>query len=301
MTFFKSLATTSLFLLSLTSLSAQSTTDGFFQPKGQGNLTASYTRSVFDAFFVGDERVEGVPAHNEITQQIFSLYGTYGITDRLTVIANVPFITADGDGEADPVNGETEVSGLQDVSLALKYQLFSLAVGNSSQLRGIGGLGVGIPGGYQPNGILSLGNGAFATDLSLGGHLQTDGGFFVTGVAGYSLRGTTDDELNTVAADELDVPDALLLTGKIGYGNDKFFASAWIDHQSSLDGVDIMGEGFSGNFPETEVNYTRAGLNIYVPVTQSIGLSAYYGTVLSGRNLGDSNFVGGGVTYSFGK
>lgn len=275
--------------------------DGFFQHKGQGSLTASFTNSVFDGFFVGDTRVDGVPAHNEISQQIFSLYGTYGLTDRLTVVANLPFIVAEGAGVPDPVNGETEVSGLQDVGLALKYQLFATPVGNGGTFQGIGAVGVGIPGGYEPNGILSIGNGAFSTDLSLGGHLQTGSGFFITGMASYSLRGTTADEFGVVEADVLDVPDALVFMGKAGYGTEKFFASAWVDHQSSLSGVDIMGEGFSGNFPETAVNYTRAGVSLFVPLTPAIGVSGYYGTVLDGRNLGDANLVGGGITYSFGK
>ena len=129
MTYFKSFLSVAFLTLLSTAVSAQGMIDGYFQPKGAGSLTAGYTRSVFDGFFIGEDKMDGVPAHNEISQQILSLYGNYGITDRLTVVANLPYITAEGDGAPDPVNGETEVSGLQDVSLALKYQLFSAAVG----------------------------------------------------------------------------------------------------------------------------------------------------------------------------
>lgn len=289
-----------LFIFSTVTVSAQGMIDGYFKPKGHGSVTASFTQSTFDGFFVGDVKMDGVPVHNEISQQIISVYGMYGLTDRLTAIVSLPYISAQGNGDADPVNGQTEVSGIQDLSLALKYQLFSTTVGQGGFFQGLGALGVSLPGGYEPNGILSIGNGALATDLTVGGHLQTAGGLFVTGTAGYSLRGTADDEIGVINNGEFDVPNALIFMGKIGYGSDKFFASAFIDHQSSTDGIDISDADFGGRFPETKVDYTRAGVSIFYPISRSFGVSANYGTVLSGRNLGDSNFFGGGITYSFG-
>lgn len=292
-----------LILLALSMISplmqAQGIIDGFYSPKGKISLTASYTRTAYDEFYVGQEKVGPVPALNKVTQDIFSIYGKYGLSDNLTLILNVPYISASGDGEPDPVNGETKQSDFQDLALAAKYRPFSLAI-SGGKIDGITSLGIGIPAGYEPNGILSLGSGAFTTDLHVGGQLQLDAGFFTTLVIGYSLRGKAEDNFGTNNGSDFDVPNALLAMGKVGYSSSRFYIEAWIDHQkTSSDGVDIMGPGFSGNFPETRVDYTRFGVSGYVPIVPNFGLSAGFGTVLDGRNVGDTTYFNTGITYSF--
>ncbi|WP_298950028.1 hypothetical protein [uncultured Nonlabens sp.] len=276
---------------------SQGLVDGFFNPKGDLSVTASYTRSTFDTFYVGKVKADPIPAHNEIEQDLYNLYAKYSITDNLTVIANVPYINAQGNGVADPVNGTTEQSDFQDISLYGKYRAFSTKIGKT-RLDGLGAVGVTLPSGYEPNGILSLGSGAVTSNLHLGAHLQADSGLFATAVAGYSLRGNADDNIGVNGGNDLDVPDALLFMGKIGYSNALFYVEAWMDYQSSTDGRDISDADFGGRFPETEVDYTRIGVTAYVPVLPSLGLSAGYGTLVDGRNVGDSNYFNLGVTYS---
>lgn len=211
------------------------------------------------------------------------------------LILNAPYISASGEGDPDPVNGETKQSGFQDLSIAVKYRPFSAGI-EGGRIDGITSLGFGIPTGYEPNGILSLGTGAFTTDLHLGGHLQLEGGFFTTLAAGYSLRGKAD---NNFGGDDFDVPNAFLAIGKIGYAASKFYAAAWVDHQgTSSDGVDIGTPAFTGNFPETRVNYTRLGLTGFVPLRPAFGLSATYGTVVDGRNVGNTQYVNVGITFT---
>ena len=286
-------------------LSAQDIADGFFSARGEGSVSASFVRSNFNAFYVGEVRAWPVPVHNEITQKIYNIYGKYGITDNLTVVVNAPFIAAEGDGnvnqdtgiqDADPVNGLTDVSGVQDISVMAKYRPFSAQLGEGgSRFDGIAAVGVAIPTGYEPNGILSLGSGAFTTDLRLGGHLQLGNGLFATGLAGYSLRGEAD---NTNGG-TFDVPNNYNFTGKIGYAGATFFAEAFIRNQTSTDGVDIGGEGFAGNFPETRVDYTMVGGTLYIPFSSRIGGSRTYGTVIDGRNVGDANYLGAGLSFNF--
>ncbi len=287
----------SLMIASITH--AQGIIDGFYNPKGKISLTASYTGTAFDEFYVGMEKVGPVPAHNKITQDILGLYAKYGLFDNLTLVLNAPYISANGEGDPDPVNGETKQSGFQDLAIAAKYRPFSVGL-SGGKIDGITSLGFGIPTGYEPNGLLSIGTGAFTTDLHVGGHLQLNAGFFSTLVVGYSLRGKADNTFNTADGNDFEVPNAFLAMGKVGYTSSKFYVEAWIDYQgTSSDGVDIMGPGFAGNFPETRVDYTRFGVSGYVPIISGLGVGAGFGTVLDGRNIGNTTYFNTGITYSF--
>ena len=285
------------FVMASASLSAQGLIDGFFQPKGKGSATLSYTRSTFDEFYAGEMKMPAVPVHNSIDQNIINFYANYGLTDKLTVIANVPYFSASGNGEPDPINGFREVDGLQDISLALKFMPFSADLGGA-QLSGIVSAGASLPGDYEPNGILSIGYGAFTTDLTGGLHLQTGSGFFATGLFNYSLRGEAD---NNGGGEDFDVPNATHLTGKVGYAGGGFYAEAWVRRQSTSDeGIDITDADFGGRFPLTKVDFTVVGGSVYVPVGSVLGLSAAYGTIVSGRNVGDASYFSLGATINFG-
>ncbi len=283
-----------------TSLSAQGPFGGFFSAKGEGSVTASYTLSRYDAFYLGEEKTEGVPAHDEISQNIYSLYAKYGITDDVTLVAILPYISASGDNMPDPVNGESKVSGLQDVSLWAKYRPFSAGF-TGGRLDGLAAVGITVPGGYEPNGILSLGNGAFATDLKIGGHLNLDSGLFATAIGGYTLRGKSSSDLANFTNVEFDVPNSTNLLGKIGFASSSFYVEAWVYNQNTTDARDITDADFGGRFPETEVDFTSIGASVYVPVSTNLGLSIGYGTTIDGRNVGDASYFSGGVTLKFGR
>jgi hypothetical protein len=284
-------------LLVTAQTNAQGLLDGFSPKKGDLSITTSYTSSNFEKFYEGKNKVDAVPAHKEIKQNIFSIYAKYGITDKLSVITSLPYISAEGKGAPDPVNGTTEQKDFQDVSIAIKYKAYAINLKKAS-LDLITALGVDIPTGYEPNGILSLGTGAFSTNLTAGLHLQTNSGFFTSFLNTYHIRGKAD---NNNGGDRFDAPNAYYTSGKVGYASSLFYVEAWVDYLSSSDGVDIGGPGFTGNFPETKVEYTRVGATIYKNIIPELGLSLGFGKVVDGRNLGDSTNFSVGLTYNFKK
>lgn len=290
---------TVLICLTTVNLKAQGLIDGFFNKKGDANVSLSYSNSTFDSFFVGKTKVDGVPAHNEISQNIFNFYANYGITDNLTAIVNLPYISAEGEGAPDPVNGTTEQSDIQDLSIMVKYALFKdkLENGNMTYFTALGG---SIPLGYEPNGILSIGNGAPALDGKLGMHYKNNSGFFGTAILGYTIRGEADNNFNVGGnSDKLDAPNSINTLLKVGYNCKIVYVDAWFDSQSSSSkGVDILGEGFFGNFPETRVNYARVGGNVFVPIVNNFGVNVGVGTTVDGRNLGNATTYSGGIVYS---
>ncbi len=285
----------------ISQVNAQGMVDGFFAKKGEANISLSYSSSTFDSFYVGTNKVDGVPAHNEITQSIYNLYVNYGITDKLTAIVNLPYIAAEGNGVADPINGTTEQSGLQDLSLALKYSLYEqqLSHGSMTYFTALTGA---YAFDYEPTGILSLGNGANSIDGKIGMHYKNNCGFFGTIAVGYTVRGEAKNNLNLGDGSNFDAPNSANTMFKLGYASSKIYFDAWYDSQSTSNkGVDIGGAGFFGNFPETRVNYSRVGANVYVPLTSIIGLNAGVGTTVDGRNIGNSTTYTGGIILSLGK
>jgi len=283
-------------MLSSLTISAQGLVDGFFNKKGSATISLSYSYSDYSDFYVGKEKVSPVPAHEKVSQDIYNLYLNYALTDKIQLIANLPYIQAEGEGVADPINGTTEQKDLHDLSIAAKWSPYRSNF-SGGYVDYIVATSVAIPLGYEPNGILSIGSGATAIDGKVGIHFQTNFGFFTTLFAGYSFRGDADDEFGVVDGD-FDVPDATVFSGKIGYAASKIYLDAWADINSSVDGVDIGGPGFVGNFPETRVSYARIGADVYVPITSLIGINAGFGTVVDGRNIGDFTFFTSGVVIN---
>ena len=289
----------SIMAMAITSTAnAQGLLDGFAPKKNELSVTASYTNSTFDEFYVGTDKVD-VPVHEEISQDIISLYAKYGITDRLSVVLSVPYISADNDsGLADPVNGENSISGVQDISVALKYTTASFDL-KGNNLDFITGLTANIPtNDYEPNGILSLGSGALAIDVTTGLHYKAKSGFFSTVLASYSFRGDADNNLLPEGGD-FGVPNAFLLNSKVGYASDFIYVEAWASLQNSEEGRDISDADFGGRFPETNVDYTKVGITLYKNIIPQIGLSLGYGKVIDGRNVGQSTTYSAGLTYCF--
>ncbi|MHA7056070.1 hypothetical protein ACWGOQ_0002550 [Aquimarina sp. M1] len=280
-------------LMASTFCLAQSPIDGFMKEKGKGSITLSQSMESYDQVFLVPEKVDRVPVFDQVDISSTSLYVDYSFSDNFMVVANLPFIRSEGNAsEASQENNgfENVRQGVQDLSLYTKYRFYTADIGKS-KLDFIGSLGVEFPvGNYEVDeglqSIIAIGN--RSTDINSLGILtyKHNSGFFATGQIGYSIRNN-------------DVPDAFFNELKLGYAAQKFYVDAYISNQISQGGVDILGEGFNGFFPATKVNYTRIGLNAYVPVINHIGISGGANTYVAGRNLGVSTGFYGGLTYSF--
>ncbi|WP_218598682.1 transporter [Polaribacter sp. NJDZ03] len=285
-----------VFGLALTSqTNAQGLLDGFTPKKGDLSVTASYTSSNYEKFYAGNTKMDAVPVYKEIDQNIYSLYAKYGITNKLSVVLNAPYISAEGNGAPYPANTTSKQDGFQDISIGLKYNAYTFDF-EKLNLDVITGLSVDIPTGYEANGILSLGNNTFSTNLTAGLHLQSNDGLFVTFLNSYQFKGDAD---NTSGGADFDVPNAYYATTKIGYASSAIYVEGWLDYLASTDGVDIGGAGFAGpNFPETKVEYTRLGATVYKNIIPELGASVGFGTVVDGRNIGKSTNFSVGLTYN---
>lgn len=278
-------------------VNAQMAVNGFFVGKGNTTLALSYTLESFDNFYIGEENTEPVPAHNEITKNVISIYGAYGILNNLEIAASIPYIFADGDGDPDPVTGITETNDFMDFMVQVKYAPIKFSLLKTDVQLG-GALGYSVPiTDYEPNGILSIGNGAPAFDVQGFAHVIAPSGWFGTYSIGYSFRGEAD---NLQGGPDFDVPDAFMFMGKFGYANSKFYIDFnYQIQQTDSDAIDIGGDGFNNNFPETRVNWFRLGVTGYYAITPLLGVSLSYIGYVDGRNVGRSQAVSPAVVVNF--
>lgn len=277
-------------------LQGQTILNGFYPNQGDLTIAVNYGNKSNDQFFVGNSLAPGNPAMlGTINTSIYNFYAEYGITEWLSGVVTLPYISVESeDGVADPVQGTAKVDGIQDLGIYLKAKAFETYVNNAS-LRLGGGLSYSLPvGGYDGAGVLSLGNEAH--DLSAVAIIQytTSYNFFTEFQGGYSIRESSDFE----------IPNALIYSAKLGYYNKFFYSDVKLGIQNSQSGLDIgtpefVEAGAAAALPETKVDYTEISFNLYVPVYQNMfGISAAYATTLEGRNFNDVSGFSVGLVYT---
>ncbi|WP_439128175.1 hypothetical protein [Polaribacter sp.] len=273
---------------------AQSPVNGFMKKSGEGSVVLSYSKESYSKVFLVPNEVDGVPIFNDVSISSVSFFGEIGISDNFNIVLNVPYIRSEGNASEAVLdnNGfENERKGIQDLKVYAKYRLYTLNFDKSS-LDFIGAAGIETPlGNYNADeglqSIIAIGNRATTYNAMGIATFKLQSGFFTTGQLGYSFRNN-------------EVPNALISELKIGYATSKFYVDAFVANQLSDDsGVDILGEGFTGFFPATRVNYTRIGLNAFYPITKELGFTAGTNAYISGRNLGKATGFYGGAVYSF--
>lgn len=274
--------------------SAQSPVSGFLQGKGNGSICVSYTSETYDNVLLAPSiEAQGVPVFNEVAVKSTSIYAVYGLSDRLDAVVSLPYIAAKG--AASPavlseLGYENERKGIQDISAFLKFKAYGAKFSGCS-LDFLLAAGLRSPlGRYRVDeglqSIIAIGNRATSgTGLAIA-QFRTSSGLFITTQAGYSLRSG-------------DVPNALLGEVKAGYASSRFYADVWLAGQTSDGGVNILGEGFAGNFPATDVSFHRAGVNVYVPIAGGFGIAGGASKYLNGRNVGQSTGFSGSLIFNF--
>ena len=272
---------------------AQSPIGGFMQGKGKGNVVVSYTTESYNKVFLVPRKVDVVPVFNKVDIQSVSVYATVGLSSKVDLVANVPYIKTKGNASEQVLTNlgySNERKGIQDLALYIKYNPFNFKVGTGN-ISLIGALGIQTPlSDYKVEeslqSIIAIGNKSTQVNSYILAMYKLKCGFFVNGQLGYSLRSTA-------------VPDAFLSEVKVGYAAKQFYVDVFSATQISTSGVDILKEGFTGSFPATKVNSTRIGVNVYVPIVKGFGISSGASSYVYGRNLGQSTGYYGALIYSF--
>lgn len=270
-------ASTLLFLLPIAATTARAQDlDGFSPGPGKGDIALSYSFDSYDEFWVGDEKVSE-PALGEVESNTPSIWLRHGFTEKLTVVASLPYVDAEGDGFA----GFAE-SDLQDLMVLGQYRVFmrEAAARHSIVLGG----GFRTPASsYEANSPVDIGDGT--TDaLFRAVYLLQSGSFYLSSQVGWDVRGD-------------DAPDGLPLaiTGAWGFG--RTWLSATYSRYYADGGTDIGDPGFT--FPSNEDEYERIGAKVFSRINDRFGWSVAGFTTLDGRNTGDTTGYSGGLVFSY--
>ncbi len=282
-----------LLILIPTLIFSQSPVSGFMKQKGQASVVISYASEKYDEVYFVPSKNDAVPIFRDVKIASQSLYAEYGVTNNFNVVVNLPYITATGNATESSLKDlgfENKRAGLQDLKIYAKYNFGSYVSGNN-QIDFIGVFGIELPMGYKADegfqSIIAIGDEARKLNFSGIMMYKNKSGFFGSAQIGNTFKNNQ-------------VPNALTSEWKLGFAAKRFYVDAFFATQlNSSAGVDILQPGFEGFFPATKVNYTRLGLNAYVPFTKHLGLTAGANKYLSGRNLGVATGVYGGLVFNF--
>jgi hypothetical protein len=291
-----------LLALGAASLRAQTIDDSLMMPRRQLCTGFVYMHDAWDRYWEGTlERGNGNVG--TVTTESVTWMGTYGVTDRLNLIAMVPYVWTKA--SAGTLSG---MDGVQDLTAAVKWNALATGLTRHGTLRAFVVASAGVPltdytPDFQP---MSIGFASQRASGRLTLNFQTNPGWFVEGTSAYTWRGKvkldrpyyyTDGQL--FFSDEVAMPDVIDYTFRAGYWKHGLYAPISFSQQITLGGGDIRRQ--DAPFVSNRMNWSRVdALAMYFmqkPKNLVVRLGATY--TVSGRNVGQSTTLVAGLFYTF--
>jgi hypothetical protein len=285
-----------------TPLHAQTIEDGLMMPKNNFCTGFVYMRDSWDEYWEGELKRDNGNVGTVTTQSV-SWMGNYGITNRLNLIAMVPYVWTEASQGV--LQGQ---GGFQDVTLAAKYNLLETAFTKHGSLRTIVVASAATPlGEYTPDFYpLSIGSASsrFSGRLTL--MFQTRKGWFVHGTGAYTWRGNvtlnrasyfTDGRLQH--SDEVAMPDVFDYAFSAGYTSPGLHVPISFTQQVTLGGDDIRRQDMP--FVSNRMNASRVDALVmyYLPAPKNLALRVGGTYSVDGRNVGQATTLTAGLLYNF--
>jgi hypothetical protein len=283
-------------------LHAQTIDDAVMMPKRALCAGFGYANDSWDQYWEGSLKRDNGNVGTVTTQNV-ALMGAYGVTDRLNILAMLPYVWTNASQGV--LHG---MSGIQDVTVAAKYTLLRKPVGGAGSVRFLIVGTAGTPAGdYTPDFLpLSIGMASSRLSGRATGSLQTKPGLFLNASAAYTWRGNvtldrasyfTDGQL--FHTDEVEMPNVFDYTVTAGYRRGPLYVPISFTRQSVRGGGDIRRQDMP--FVSNRMNYSRleGTVQYYLPPSRNLSVKLGLGRTLSGRNVGQSTTVTGGLLYTF--
>lgn len=246
---------------------AQGAISGFYNQKGTTTLVLGAGFEDSKNYFIGREK-------SDLSRNLHSvsIFGIYGISDRLNVQAALPYLSSG------------EQSGLQDAQLFIKYKTIekqreasklelSFAVGFSTNVSN-----------YRLGGLNDLGQRAKILETRALLHYQQNSGWFANAQSGFSFKFE-------------EVPNSFPFTFKFGKASAKSYFDFWYDFQYAFGGIDYRGTPFPQNFRELGVTFHKVGGTYHFSLSKKSGIYIAPSYVISGRNVFQGFAYHAGFTY----
>ncbi|WP_194778340.1 hypothetical protein [Pararhodonellum marinum] len=260
---------------------------GWTKQKGEGFFQTSFQTFSSDQFFT----LDGVQlSTNKFSQQSVVFYGEYGITDRFTLITNLPMQTFNG------FSSTETVSGLGDLRIELKHsilkKIFPLAISVAPELP-IGRANnfakskendfeqINLPSGDGEFNVWST----IATSFALG-EIPFYGSVFTS----YNYR---------TQYKGLSFSDQILIGAELGYQiAGKFWINARLNALTSVDEVTVVTDFVRGDGSEFTSYSFGAGIPIIDEWNLSLNYRNFNDWIFSRKNIYSAGVLSIGVFYN---
>ena len=291
-----------LFALGAAPLHAQTIDDTLMMPRKQLCTGFVFVHDGWDRYWEGPlERGNG--NIGTVTTQSVSWMGTYGVTDRVNVIAMVPWVTTGA--SAGTLSG---MDGVQDLTAAVKWNALDTPLTSVGALQVFLVASGSVPlSDYTPDFLpMSIGLHSPRASGRLSLDFQSKPGWFVEGTGAYTWRDTvtldrpayfTDDRL--VLSDQVAMPEVIDYTFRAGYWKHGLYAPISFTQVITLGGSDIRRQDtpFVSNRMDSSRLDALAMYYLKKPGNFVVRLGASY--AISGRNVGQSTTLLAGLLYTF--
>jgi hypothetical protein len=283
-------------------LQAQTIDDGVMLNKGALFTGSLYTHDTWDHYWEGALKRDNGNI-GTLTTKTNTWFGNYGLTDRLNLIASVPYVwTRASQGV---LHG---MQGIQDVTVAGKYSLLDRPSTKAGSLRAIAVVSAGLPltdytPDFQP---LSIGSASKRVSGRFTIDLHSEPGWFVTGSTAYTWRGMvtldrpyyfTNNQF--FMTDEVEMPGVFDYVVSGGYRKRVSTATFSFTQQRTQGGGDIRRQDMP--FVSNRMNFSRAGALVMVPTPglRDLKLQVSLAYTIDGRNVGQATTFTTGLLYRF--
>jgi hypothetical protein len=283
------------------SLQAQTTNDGLMMPKNNFCTGFMGTYDKWTNYWEGTLKRENGNI-GSITTQSVMWFGNYGVSDKLNILASVPFVKTNASQGT-----LTGLSGIQDLMVTAKYRLVQIAF-DSSKFRVFGVLSGGIPlTNYTPDFLpLSIGMASKQATGRVIVNYYSRWKFYVNSSLGYTFRSNVELDRPSYWTDgkmyftnEVDMPNVLDFTFTLGYINRGLETKLTYMQQNTQGGGDIRRQDMP--FVSNRMNYSKveALAMYYLPKPKYFAIRGSYAYTVAGRNVGQSSTFMGGILYTF--
>lgn len=286
-------------IASVQTVTAQTLTDGIYMSKNQFCGGVGYSYDHWTKYWEGDFHRENLNL-GTVSTRMTTPMGAYGISRSLNVIAMLPYVQTHA--SAGTLRGLT---GFQDLTVGLKYRPISLrpASGHVFDVSVVGAVSMpatNYVADYLP---LSIGLQSKTAQARLIIHAKVRQGWFITGQAGYIVRGNVKLDRQSYYTDRLHLTNEVLMpnvadfTARMGYMKSNLILEAYGEQMNVLGGTDIRKNDMP--FVSNRMVSTKVGAMVTVRTRLLGGLNfiAFGQKTLAGRNVGESTTVGGSLLY----
>jgi hypothetical protein len=290
-----------LLILGFSNLGAQTLTDGLMMPKNDFCTGFMYTHDSWTEYWEGELKRDNGNI-GRVTTQSLMWFGNYGITDKINVMAMVPYVKTQA--SQGTLQG---MEGIQDLSVGVKYNFFTKK-SEKSTFKTFAAFNFSTPlTDYTPD-FFPLSIGTQTTNLMyrLNAFYKMEPGWFANASAGYTWRSNTTldrpsyyDGTDFYNSDEVEMPDVFDVFVSMGYLQHGLQVELNYSQQNTLGGGDIRRQDMP--FVSNRMNYQKVGLlaMYYLPKPKNFAVRGSVQYTVAGRNVGQSTTFLGGILYTF--